>query len=144
MSEEEQSNVRPWKARPLVLHGKAKFRSAKDKKGWSSELGWARVLYKPKKDKIVFLHCWKQGPKDAKKQKDKTEWVKPIFLPKAYESMLRYARQRYLDRYKKTNGKKKKAKPMLKGHMPHLCEMCKELGTSCNGAEEEKEKEEEN
>lgn len=120
-SHEEDSFVRPWKARPLRLKGKARFGGR-----WSSELAWAVVLYKPRDDDIVFLHSWKQGSKDDDKM-----WVKPFFPPASYERLLSYARQRYLDGYKKLP-RKEDTIAELKDHRQDLCEMCKELGHACN------------
>jgi hypothetical protein len=58
--------------------------------------------------------------------------LKPFFPPKSYDRLLAYARQRYLDEYKKT-GRSEVVPPELKDHRCDLCEMCKELGHACNG-----------
>ena len=123
--QEQPPQPRPQrKARPLKLHARAIFH------GWSSELAWARVLYKPKKDHIVFLHMWKQ----QKRGDDESgAWVNPRFPPDSVKRLLDYARRMYEEGYPKGDGGEKE-RGKLKGHARRHCEMCIELGAPCNGA----------
>ena len=120
--------VRSWKPKPITIHEKANFG-----KKWTSDLAWARVLYKPKTDKIIFIKTWKQCSKNNK------TWIQPYFPQESYDKLLSYARKRYLENYARSSKNDKSKLNKLKGHCSELCEMCLEkrklysdISLSCN------------
>lgn len=110
------------KAKPLTLSAKAYF------DGWSSQVAWAKVLYKPNTDKIVFLKTWGQ----KKKSEAEGEYRKPRFPKKSYLQLLNYARRMYEAGYKRSVGVSSEVKRTAKGHEQKYCERCKELRRPCN------------
>lgn len=123
MKEEELSYVRPWKARPLRLRGKGFFR------GWSSEVSYGLILYQPTKDTIKVLKRWPQ------QAIGNPNWVYPHFPKKTKEKFLSWAREAYLNRYKRHKRSRQRRK--LVGHREDLCKMCEELGHRCVGGEDQ-------
>lgn len=123
MSEKPETPAR--RAKPVRLHAKAFFRSG-DKR-WSSELGWAVVLYIPGEDDIKIKHSWGQRAKES----DDNAWARPIFPKKSREYFLRVSRRLYEDGYPRRHRPQDEAAPKLKGHLPQGCQLCKQLGRSC-------------
>lgn len=109
----------------LVLHAKATFRT-EDGKQWSSELAWARVVYRPQKDNIAIIHRFGQRPKGASALEP---WALPHFPKSSVRQMEDYARRVYNGEIDSRGGKD--GKGHLKGHHRELCQRCTELGRSC-------------
>lgn len=122
---EKESNVRPWKAKSLMLHGKGFFRG--EGKHWSSEVAWALVLYIPEEDDIRIRRKWPQRAKDGNKA-----WVQPVFSKKTRKRFKTFARGAYLRKYKRSGAAGgDDNEEELKGHCQELCKRCEELGHRC-------------
>jgi hypothetical protein len=120
---------KPVRPRPLWLKEYALFVSVGGKR-WSSDVAWARVLYKPASDKIVILERTGQRPTDYDED---TEWAKPRFPDESMERLLQYARRCYEVGYERPGNQPASKKKPLKGHKSELCEMCQKRGGSCAG-----------
>lgn len=134
--QEKESYVRDWKSRGIVLRGKAFFRSGG--KSWSSELAYALVHYDPHSDTITLRKKWPQRSTDGS-----TAWVHPNFPKKTQKLFLQWAREAYLNRYKRSRGEQGNGDSRLKGHRQDLCKMCEERGRLCILKKGEREEQEE-
>ncbi len=125
-TENDAGNSRQRKVKPVVLKAKAFFPG---KTGtWSSQLGWAKVMYNPDNGGSVKLRMrWQQRAKDGS-----GEWVTPRFPRKSMGYFLRVAKRLYEEGYPKKKRVPNDNTPELKGHMPELCKMCIKLGRQCN------------
>jgi len=110
----------------LTVSGKAQF------KHWRSDLAWAKILYRERNDKVIFLRLWKQcSMKNGR-------WYQPWFNKKEIERFKRYARRRleqlnnqYCDY---NNGSEEEEDNRIirkRQHVSEFCERCIELNHSC-------------
>lgn len=136
-SEEKESYVRGWKPRGIVLRGKAFFHG-REGKSWSSELAYAVVHYDPQTDTIKLGKKWAQRCNDGS-----TTWVQPKFAKKTWKLFLKWAREAYLNHYKRSGGGQGSSDARLKGHRQDLCKMCQEKGHLCILKKGEREKQDE-
>jgi hypothetical protein len=121
-----QSSCRP---RPLKLHAKASFGA------WSSEMAWAEVLYIPKKDRIIFIHTWRQSVKTSSACDSDGKapiWIKPHFSPASVKRLTDTARRMFENGYRRSSSHRNEPMPTLRGHSQTNCERCLELKHACN------------
>ncbi len=115
------------KVKPVVLYAKAFFPG---KTGtWSSQLGWAEIIYVPDNDggRIKLRKRWQQRAKGGS-----PEWVSPRFPRKSRSYFLRVAKRFYEEGYPKKKRVQSDNAVELKGHIPDLCKMCMTKGRPCN------------
>lgn len=110
----------------LLVHAKGFFQASTGAR-WTSELAWARIVYKPAQDRIIIIEKFGQKPVGGSSTGD-AEWVDPVFSKQAIERMTDFARRVYNGVSGSTSGGDK---PKLKGHRQDLCKRCTTQGRPC-------------
>ncbi len=117
-----QRRSREKKPHPLVVRSKAFF--SYHGHNWSSEVAWAKIIYRPNTDTIAFLYRWEQKLTGVD-----NSWSMPHFPRKSVQRLLEYARRVYYEGHRSSE---QPSQPrILRNHRRDDCKRCQELGRPC-------------